>query len=588
MYEYLKDSAFLLKLDRLKIRKEHIKITVLSFDEKPIKEIQGIATDGSANVDGTSSMRRTVSLTMLADNTNNDLMDINNLISINKKIKVEKGIENSLVDYANYGKIIWFKMGTYVISNASISNGTSGCTISLTGKDKTVMLDGSVGGTLPSIIDFSKSEVADETGNISDDMYYPTIFQIIYEAVRHYGGENPSKIFINDVPLTAKIKIKYTGDDSIDFSSNYDKCIVEESFNNDYPNRYKTGEYIGYYKTDFTYPGAANSTELTLNAGDTVVTLLDKIKSVLGNYEYFYDIDGNFIFQEIKNYLNNSYTPINEINGQYYYKAFTDSKYVYSFEDEDILTSIAVSPQMDKIKNEFGIWAATNGSTQPNIFYHLVIDSKPTFSLSADWKPLMDSFISYFKSLIITDSNKDNITSLINEYNNLYDITELPDWREWLYQKNFYNSLQGLDTDYYWAELNAFWRNIYDLNNETYINGWNPNVVNDPAAITYWLDFIDSDNNLMNYSVNKIGRRALIKKEDNIGGIFDKDCPDVILINDNNFIDNHENYTFTNNNNISLVVPTVACEDSSKLSYDVIYNNKIIYNNIKSVDNLKI
>jgi len=43
--------------------------------------------------------------------------------------------------------------------------------------------------------------------------------------------------------------------------------------------------------TDFTYPG-----ELILNAGETVVSLLDKVVKVLGNYEYYYDINGNFIF----------------------------------------------------------------------------------------------------------------------------------------------------------------------------------------------------------------------------------------------------------------------------------------------------
>jgi len=48
---------------------------------------------------------------------------------------------------------------------------------------------------------------------------------------------------------------------------------------------------VGYKLTDFTYPG-----ELVLNPGETVVTLLDKIAKVLGNYEYFYDIDGHFIF----------------------------------------------------------------------------------------------------------------------------------------------------------------------------------------------------------------------------------------------------------------------------------------------------
>ena len=36
--------------------------------------------------------------------------------------------------------------------------------------------------------------------------------------------------------------------------------------------------------------------------------ILDKIIEVLGNFEYFYDVNGNFIFQEIKNYLNNSQT----------------------------------------------------------------------------------------------------------------------------------------------------------------------------------------------------------------------------------------------------------------------------------------
>jgi len=59
------------------------------------------------------------------------------------------------------------------------------------------------------------------------------------------------------------------------------------------------GEDVGYKLTDFTYPE-----ELILNPGETVVTLLDKIVALLGNYEYFYDVDGHFIFQEIKNYVN--------------------------------------------------------------------------------------------------------------------------------------------------------------------------------------------------------------------------------------------------------------------------------------------
>jgi hypothetical protein len=39
MFEYLNDTTFLAKLDKLNLRTQYIKITLLTFDEKPIKEI---------------------------------------------------------------------------------------------------------------------------------------------------------------------------------------------------------------------------------------------------------------------------------------------------------------------------------------------------------------------------------------------------------------------------------------------------------------------------------------------------------------------------------------------------------------------
>ena len=47
----------------------------------------------------------------------------------------------------------------------------------------------------------------------------------------------------------------------------------------------------GDSETDLIYPQ-----DLIANAGDSVVTILDKIKNFLGDFEYFYDIDGQFIF----------------------------------------------------------------------------------------------------------------------------------------------------------------------------------------------------------------------------------------------------------------------------------------------------
>nr|DAL81305.1 MAG TPA: hypothetical protein [Bacteriophage sp.] len=39
MYEYLNDMEFLMKLDKLNVRTHYAKIVLLSFDEKPIREI---------------------------------------------------------------------------------------------------------------------------------------------------------------------------------------------------------------------------------------------------------------------------------------------------------------------------------------------------------------------------------------------------------------------------------------------------------------------------------------------------------------------------------------------------------------------
>ena len=48
---------------------------------------------------------------------------------------------------------------------------------------------------------------------------------------------------------------------------------------------------VGYRFTDLTYPG-----ELIASVGESLTSILDKIKNVLGSFEYFYDLDGKFIF----------------------------------------------------------------------------------------------------------------------------------------------------------------------------------------------------------------------------------------------------------------------------------------------------
>ena len=381
MREYLTDSKFLSMLDEMRIKKHYAKITVLSFvDEKPLREIQGIATAGSVTVNGQAALRRTISLTVSGIENENDINNIENIISINKKVKIEVGLENPFEDYKYYGDIIWFPLGTYVINQATTSTTASSANISISGKDKMCMLDGTCGGTLPSAVTFHETQHEDDNGDIFIEQV--PIFTIIKECVTHFGKEPEQNVIINDVDMTAKLSTKYVGQNPIWFSKDYKSFVISENAPEDenfLQHKFVYGQDVGYQETDFTYPG-----ELVFSAGDTVTSVLDKIIESLGNYEYFYDLDGHFIFQQKKNYLNYYYTPITQINDNYYIKAFSDSKYYYTFIDAKDALSYYNSPKYENIKNDFIVWGDktnANGVTK-TIQYHLAIDEKPQIDLA--------------------------------------------------------------------------------------------------------------------------------------------------------------------------------------------------------------
>ena len=58
------------------------------------------------------------------------------------------------------------------------------------------------------------------------------------------------------------------------------------------------GQTCGYRYTDITYAG-----DLILNIGEPVTAMFDKLVAMLGNFEYFYNIDGRFVFQRKRTYL---------------------------------------------------------------------------------------------------------------------------------------------------------------------------------------------------------------------------------------------------------------------------------------------
>ena len=65
----LMDQDFLKELDAYKYREIYARITLLTRLEEPIEYIEGKGTSGSVNMDGTSALRRTCSLSIVSANS---------------------------------------------------------------------------------------------------------------------------------------------------------------------------------------------------------------------------------------------------------------------------------------------------------------------------------------------------------------------------------------------------------------------------------------------------------------------------------------------------------------------------------------
>ena len=524
---YLKDSVFLKKLDLENLKKYYVKIIVLTMDEFPIRSIEGQISSGSINIDGNSSVRRTCNLTFLVEETEeNNLYDIDNLLSINKKIKIEVGIENIIDD--TYDKIIWFNQGIFIINQPSISHNKQGITVSLSCKDKMCLLNGECGGGLPASVIFDSYNQINEDGSVSN--VKNCIYDIIQTLVINYGGEHISKIFINNIPREIKQIVRWTGSQDLFYNESTDMYTLNaESVKEDgIWKTFKYNEDIGYVYTDFVYPG-----ELVSNIGENVCAVLDKIKNLLGNFEYFYDVDGNFIFQEIKNYLNNSYdatanyrlnskdkVDLNNLsildNDNYYVDFNGESKTVYTFnEGNGLIASYSNSPSYVNIKNDFHIWGKnSNGSA---IHYHLAIKEKPSICA-----------VRYVVFLKNENGEYNGKLRLANE-NEKGEAYIAADWRAELY-------LQGLEKiklqkrpDIYEQELLDLFDAIYDFREKKF----KADMINKPNTLNYFIDFLEPVGSINDCSVDSLKSKIYSYKQDKVNKLYEANVPNVILININ-------------------------------------------------------
>lgn len=377
-YDYLNDPSFLKTIDEELVKEQYIKIILLNFaTEKPIQEIQGRVKNGSYNLNGKSSCRRTAQFSMIADE-DGDITNASNLISINKKVNIEIGYLNTTDKYTQY-PIIWFPLGCYIITEAQVNRGKENITISVNLKDKMVMLNGECGGTLPAAATLSEYDIVNGQGLYETKKL--TMVQLIKEIVNHYGNVPLSKIFVNDLDTRVKQVMMWAADVPL-YLFGTDATSYRYSLDDDplvpasEKKIFKYGDDVGFIYTDFTYPGQLNA-----GAGETVCGVLDKIVSVLGNFEYFFDLEGNFIFQEIKNNLNTSQATVElgkTINSDYLID-LSHGTSEYDFSDSKIVATFSNNPHFNNVKNDYMVWGMRKdaaGKSYP-IRYHLAIDQKP-------------------------------------------------------------------------------------------------------------------------------------------------------------------------------------------------------------------
>lgn len=432
------DDVFLKQLSSDHEREIYAKIVALDLNENPIEEIQGRVTQGSVPVDGNSLVRRTCSLTLVGQELN-----INDYVwGLETKVKLYVGLKNKI--NPDYPPIIWFKMGTFVLTSFSSSISASGHTVSLQGKDKMCLLNGDVGGNLTALsYDFGKVTVVNKSGYTYTEQL--PLKKIIQKAVHDYAKEPYHNIIINDLDDAGLELLEYRGNDPMYFAYNANTQETTNPILNVKQTYYinggpitieeieaqialdisenKTPTYVfktlteninlteeiaptnfygdasctgtpynlikiekgmtcGYRTCELVYAG-----NLTSAAGEPITGMLTKIVNMLGNYEYFYNLDGQFVFQRKRTYVNTSWNNmVNNGEEDWVENAAYTASYLFSFEDGNLITSYQNAPNLANLKNDFSIWGTRTGAAGTAIPIHMryAIDSKPTYYTSID------------------------------------------------------------------------------------------------------------------------------------------------------------------------------------------------------------
>lgn len=389
-------TSFLEKLYEHKIRKVHSRIQLLDYNEKVLGQIGGIVMDGSINTDGNSAVRRNISLTLsIKDREDRKVFSY---IDLSKKVKVEIGLENFTDEFLEE-EIIWFNMGTYVLLDPSFSHDTNTMTMSLQAQDKMSLMNGTIGGILPTPATFV------ETNSVTGNQRSFSWREIFFDAATTYGGENPAKVVVSEVPdfvydYTQVKTVTGLRPDFIHVNAPADvdgERIIVKAWDKGNPEediKFSQGERL-YKLSRFGPPDPVSTnssvTELYMkNPGDTVSSIFDNVVEELSNtHEYFYDRESNLVLQKVQNFINETFDPIKrpdldyvsyELNMDNYIPDYTGFPFAYDFTDKEGVTAFTNNPSWTNIKNDFVVIGKSGSNT-----LQIAIDKKPTIEETREW-----------------------------------------------------------------------------------------------------------------------------------------------------------------------------------------------------------
>lgn len=544
-------QGFLESIDHMQIKEQWVRLSILDNNDEVVKYpktdvpavLEGCATAGSISINGSSAIRRSGSLTLVTyDGTEpyfdqrfliNKVSQIDNLISINKRVKIEiklanRGIkfdyretENSPIETLMPDYFI-FPLGIFVVKSANVSYSTSGLQISLTLGDKMCLLNGECGGTIQTAVTYSPAGYINDKGEIVNEKV--RFDDLVHTFVEQIAGITTEVII--DPKLSEKIPnlVRWGKEspiylDKIEGTNQYELTTIQKQGTV----TYKYNDTIGIQYTDYVYPG-----DLTSNAGDSVVTMLDKLKNTLGNWEYFFDVDGVFHFQEIQNFINEG-SELDDwakaISDQYLIQ-FDDSKVKYHFDDGTLISAYNNSPQYLKVKNDIVVWGQRSDN-KLGIRYHLIIDTKPTLSGSGyqvEW--YIDS-LGVIRAKSIGDRGTEWITPA--------------DWRQELYFKAIQEETAyqadrtNVGTIPYMLrqEIIEEFPKIYNILFNKTDDG--TGFYYKPSESSWYLDYLDpaaitSDAQVKDFSVESIGRRTANITDNNVNCLLPPQSYNILFI----------------------------------------------------------